>query len=67
MMRTGRAPRGWFQVKPVRKRGAPGRECEHEGCTTVISVYNVSPKCFVHRPARMIGGGPNPQGKKVVL
>jgi hypothetical protein len=27
-----------------------GRVCQHEYCTTVLSVYNPSPFCGVHEP-----------------
>ncbi len=32
----------------AQRRCAKGRSCEHAGCTTVLSVYNESPTCWVH-------------------
>jgi len=30
------------------RRSAKGRSCEQIGCTTVLSVYNESPTCWLH-------------------
>jgi hypothetical protein len=32
----------------AQRRSAKGRACEHPGCTTVLSVYNESPTCWLH-------------------
>lgn len=29
-------------------RAATGRECEHQGCSTILSTYNASPTCWLH-------------------
>lgn len=30
----------------------PGRVCSHPGCGTKLSVYNASPRCWVHEEAK---------------
>lgn len=33
---------------PRRRTIAPGRVCVTESCTTILSTYNKSPRCFLH-------------------
>ena len=46
--------RGGAQVGPPDRgkeaafRPAPGRICNQEGCTTILSVYNASGACWPH-------------------
>jgi len=35
-------------TKPVETRGSRGRRCAELECTTVISVYNASDRCWLH-------------------
>ena len=37
-------------AKPVETRGTRGRRCCEPECTTVISVYNPSDRCWLHSP-----------------
>jgi len=32
---------------------SPGRTCDHDGCTTALSIYNRSSSCSVHEEARV--------------
>jgi len=34
--------------KETWRRPPPGRVCAYEGCSTILSSYNASPRCFAH-------------------
>jgi hypothetical protein len=36
------------------RRYKKGRICKFDGCTTVLSIYNRSEYCWLHKPARPI-------------
>lgn len=44
------------------RRGAPGRVCVAEGCTTRLSVYNHGKHCNLHAPMEV----PRTRGRKIV-
>lgn len=53
-MSAGHDPNALFG-RPIRgkeasARPARGRVCGHEGCTTVLSTYNVADLCWLHMP-----------------
>lgn len=50
-METGKAP----------ARSRPGRVCTHDGCGTLLSVYNKRSKCSVHERTL---GAPRTRGRK---
>ena len=39
------------KAKPIEARGSRGRRCPEAGCTTLISVYNGSDRCWLHSEA----------------
>jgi hypothetical protein len=43
-IRFGAPERG----KEASSREAPGRHCTEPGCSTVLSTYNRSTRCFLH-------------------
>jgi hypothetical protein len=47
------ALRGKFPGGPGRgpRRGRVGRVCAHEGCRTVLSIYNTGDRCWEHTQA----------------
>jgi hypothetical protein len=53
--RPGRLP------LPTRAEGEDGRVCAREGCTTKLSVYNVSELCWQHADVVF----PNYRGKRL--
>jgi hypothetical protein len=38
-------------TKPIEARGPSGRRCLEPECTTVISIYNESDRCWLHSEA----------------
>jgi len=42
--------------KRATPRGARGRLCAHEGCTTILSTYNTATMCWQHMPWSSRGG-----------
>lgn len=47
-----RAVSGSLQARPNRT-WTRGRTCEHDGCPTVLSIYNRSASCSVHEEVRV--------------
>lgn len=43
---------GHIATEPT-ARQAPGRQCAHEGCTTKLTTYNRSDKCYGHDDSGM--------------
>jgi hypothetical protein len=38
-------------AKAIEARGTRGRRCSEPACTTVISIYNESERCWLHSEA----------------
>jgi hypothetical protein len=36
--------------KTAKQRAAKGRQCDHSGCSTMLSTYNASSTCWTHTP-----------------
>ena len=61
-------------VAPGRGRGpartyADDRTCGHDGCSTVLSIYNRSERCWIHEPPKkyIVNTGGRPRKDRHVV
>jgi hypothetical protein len=55
---TNRAQFGLPERGKTRSKAPRGRVCGHDGCVTVLSIYNASADCSVHESRVMKGSRP---------
>jgi hypothetical protein len=52
MTPTGIAGSRAVHLPPASRRYSAGRVCGHNGCTTILSIYNQAGTCYLHTPSK---------------